>query len=1012
MNQQIDVPGVGIVEFPAGMSDADITKAITTQIIPNYSKSDSFLKGFGRATASLADTALDSVTGALDAAAYPLARAFGRTPDQATAETTSPKNVIGRAFGVQNTPEYKQEASRQVMEYIAQHFSEGADAISAKTGLPKADVENMMNTLTVAVGPTAAKVAGKTVDAGVAGAKAAAKVPGQVVQGALNVAKSDTPVASRVVPEPVIQQATSPVVPAPGSGTTPRPADIGPLGELIIRSGRGDVPVKGRGVEAATETALRGWKDALGGNLLGKGGLQTAADLAGLMGVGIPFQGSLMRGALPIAKSMSPIKAVDVPLGEGRTVPGYQRPSGGTYVSAEDMRGVGPRPVTPDTPAAPVVPSQPAEPMKQLGYTPAPLYASESGTVGKSAQAVSDAEFQAKYAPQRTEGAEPFAPAFKPAVEETKPARQRSGTDYKSEIETELANRIKANPSLERYNKDYVIPEHNQYSLEQFINGRSKSTLVYGGPGTGKTAIAGQWMAKNGGEMEYINVKDFGAKQAESLKDRLDVSHKPVLLLVDEADQLTTAQVNLVNGLVQHPNAQVLYTTNNLAKVKDSLKNQSNKIQMDVNLTPDQKAVFGLGRAVRGEMYGKPASDVIAAAQQGKSFRDIKRGVPELTGQQDMSAIKREPMFGSEHEPIDSTPRVQQILDDLENNRSPKNVVIIDKSVYQVDPEFSTKLNVYGEPRDSNIASMLANPTTASPLVRIVVSDSESAGKVSALKGLIERNNETQNPTNIIIEDRHGALDPAIRSRATVITAADVKKPAGPAPVAPTTPKKGGNPNVLSMMTEADLPGGPKLVEDSSMTKAGSIEQPLTPEQYDQFGIIQSLNPTDEYHYVRQNGDNIEELVKTTRRDKQLGHSENRKKIIHTPDGSEITFSITEQIGKPSVAGYNPPESILTITGLKLDGATIKIKQDIKQTYFSDKGMVPVTSTKVEGTTPTGETFAKEWKSGGWDTAPSISYSGRLTGRLSKAEKEADMKWIDDLDDPSNGGNSLWKPDF
>ncbi len=388
MNQQIDVPGVGIVEFPAGMSDADITRAITTQIIPNYSKSSSAVTAFGRSAASLADTVLDSVTGALDAAAYPLARAFGRTPEQAQAETTSPKGVVGRAFGVQNTPEYGGEASRQIMEYIAKHFSEGADAISTKTGLPKADVENTMNSLTVAAGPMAAKVAGKTVGAGVTAGKAVAKVPGQMVQGALNVAKSDAPVASRVVPEPVLQQATSPVVPAPGSGTMPRPADIGPVGELVVRSGRGDVPLKGRGVEAATETALRGWKDALGGNLLGKGGLQTAADVAGLMGIGIPFQGSLMRGALPIAKSMSPIKAVDVPLGEGRTLPGFQRPSGGTYISADDMRGAGPAPVAEGTgvppSAAPVVPAAPGSIEAKLQQMRAQIAA--RGDIGQETQ--------------------------------------------------------------------------------------------------------------------------------------------------------------------------------------------------------------------------------------------------------------------------------------------------------------------------------------------------------------------------------------------------------------------------------------------------------------------------------------------------------------------------------------------------------------------------------------------------------------------------------------------------
>ena len=36
MTQRIDVPGVGIVEFPDSMNDDQITNAIKTNIIPNY----------------------------------------------------------------------------------------------------------------------------------------------------------------------------------------------------------------------------------------------------------------------------------------------------------------------------------------------------------------------------------------------------------------------------------------------------------------------------------------------------------------------------------------------------------------------------------------------------------------------------------------------------------------------------------------------------------------------------------------------------------------------------------------------------------------------------------------------------------------------------------------------------------------------------------------------------------------------------------------------------------------
>jgi hypothetical protein len=46
------------------------------------------------------------------------------------------------------------------MEYIGQHVSEGAEAISKKLGIPAADIENMIGTLTMAGAPKAAKVGG------------------------------------------------------------------------------------------------------------------------------------------------------------------------------------------------------------------------------------------------------------------------------------------------------------------------------------------------------------------------------------------------------------------------------------------------------------------------------------------------------------------------------------------------------------------------------------------------------------------------------------------------------------------------------------------------------------------------------------------------------------------------------------------------------------------------------------------------------------------------------------
>lgn len=103
-----------------------------------------YAKDFGKGAASLADTALNAVTGALDYAAYPMARAFGRTPEQATAETTSPKDVIGTALGITQDPAYQRELSRKAMGAVGEGVQAVAKPISTATGLPGSDVENML----------------------------------------------------------------------------------------------------------------------------------------------------------------------------------------------------------------------------------------------------------------------------------------------------------------------------------------------------------------------------------------------------------------------------------------------------------------------------------------------------------------------------------------------------------------------------------------------------------------------------------------------------------------------------------------------------------------------------------------------------------------------------------------------------------------------------------------------------------------------------------------------------
>jgi hypothetical protein len=177
-----------------------------------------FLRGQGRAAASLADTGINAVTGTMDVLAYPLARAYYGTqmsPEaaeaKAKAETTSPKDVVGRAFGVTGTSEYKGEASRQVMDYIGANLEKGVDAIqsglqSQGINIPKGDVENMVNQATFLI-PGGAKAIAKT-------------KPVQAVTGAIGREAGYVGQAVKAVtPEP-IQRAVGSVAEAVAPGST------------------------------------------------------------------------------------------------------------------------------------------------------------------------------------------------------------------------------------------------------------------------------------------------------------------------------------------------------------------------------------------------------------------------------------------------------------------------------------------------------------------------------------------------------------------------------------------------------------------------------------------------------------------------------------------------------------------------------------------------------------------------------------------------------------------------
>lgn len=124
------------------------------------------LQRFGQGMASLGDVTIGGVLPMAGHVAQAAVRPF--TSPQRAEEigqqiSSAISQPFGKAFGVTETPGYKGEATQQLMNFIGQNVSKGADWIAAKTGLPVQDVNNMLGTLGIAGGAAVAKpLAGAT----------------------------------------------------------------------------------------------------------------------------------------------------------------------------------------------------------------------------------------------------------------------------------------------------------------------------------------------------------------------------------------------------------------------------------------------------------------------------------------------------------------------------------------------------------------------------------------------------------------------------------------------------------------------------------------------------------------------------------------------------------------------------------------------------------------------------------------------------------------------------------
>jgi hypothetical protein len=123
---------------------------------------------------------------------------------------------VGEALGVTESPAYKGEASQRFMQFVGENIEKGADWISQKLGIPKADAENMINTVLAGLPGAKQTKVGQAVTREVGYATEAAKQAGGKVVGALG----------EVTPAPV-QRAVAGTVEAIAPGTIkPKPAPV------------------------------------------------------------------------------------------------------------------------------------------------------------------------------------------------------------------------------------------------------------------------------------------------------------------------------------------------------------------------------------------------------------------------------------------------------------------------------------------------------------------------------------------------------------------------------------------------------------------------------------------------------------------------------------------------------------------------------------------------------------------------------------------------------------------
>lgn len=385
------------VHYDIDTADPAIAKKKILDNLPPPKGATDYAKDFGKSAASLADTGINMATGMWDYGAYNLARAAGRSPEQATQETASPKDYLGRAFGITQDPAYQQEASRQAMNAVGGAVQDYAvKPIASATGLPEQDVSSMVNSVGLAAGPVAARGVGAVGS----GLKTAGTAVADATGGALGRA---TGYIAKPGETPTGFQVPSSRIPLTGEYTTPQDWNAFQQGQLpygqfpkttpiqelpqnwlqrqALKLSGGEIPAAGQAAKAFGERIGETYRNPI----------TAAIDVGSMFATGgIPVL-TAARGGLAALQG-----GADYILGKKGFDPGLPAKM------AEYKSGAIPMPGAPpvQTPTAgPVAP----RPVPQLGYTPTqqpPMYVSPEGVAGSNMNQVSQAGAQQKYAPQ------------------------------------------------------------------------------------------------------------------------------------------------------------------------------------------------------------------------------------------------------------------------------------------------------------------------------------------------------------------------------------------------------------------------------------------------------------------------------------------------------------------------------------------------------------------------------------------------------------------------------------